>query len=42
MEIEIAAEESDKPTPTTSEMEILTDSKEPNSTQKFYTFGSTA
>ncbi|CAG8799174.1 24835_t:CDS:1, partial [Gigaspora rosea] len=33
MEIEIAAEESDKPTPTTSEMEILMDSKEPNSTQ---------
>ncbi|CAG8826474.1 18717_t:CDS:2, partial [Gigaspora rosea] len=32
MEIEIA-EESDKPTPTTSEMEILTDSKEPSSTQ---------
>ncbi|CAG8787426.1 17187_t:CDS:2, partial [Gigaspora rosea] len=33
VQTEVAAEESDKPTPTTSEMEILTDSKEPSSTQ---------
>ncbi|CAG8802830.1 5257_t:CDS:1, partial [Gigaspora rosea] len=38
MEIKVAAEESDKPTLTTSEMEILMDSKEPSST---YTAGNT-